>query len=94
MEISIVFLGYHFQLSVDGIIEKAGISCGAVAPVIPYAQSACDYLMGKSVQGLNDIEKEEFAKRILEYASPISDIRASAWYRNEVLFNISKSLFD
>ena len=30
----------------------------------------------------------------LESASPISDIRASAWYRKEVLFNICKSIFE
>ncbi|MFQ5447608.1 MAG: FAD binding domain-containing protein [Desulfobacterales bacterium] len=94
MEISIVFLGYHFQLSGDGIIEKAGISCGAVAPVIPFAEKACEYVQGKPVHELSNIEKEEFANKILEYASPISDIRASAWYRKEVLYNISKSIFD
>jgi aerobic carbon-monoxide dehydrogenase medium subunit len=94
MEISIVFLGYHFQLSGDGIIEKAGISCGAVAPVIPFAGNACDYLRGKPIHELSEFEKEEFANKVLEYASPISDIRASAWYRKEVLYNISKEIFE
>ena len=37
---------------------------------------------------------EEFAEKVLEYASPITDIRASAWYRNEVLYNISKAIFE
>ncbi len=93
MEISIVYLGYHFQLSENGIIEKAGVSCGAVAPVIPFADAACEFIQGKQINTLSDTEKEIFAKKILEYASPISDIRASAWYRKEVLFNISKELF-
>ena len=39
-------------------------------------------------------ESEEFAAKVLEYASPISDLRASAWYRREVLCNISKSIFE
>ncbi len=94
MEISIVFLGYHFQLSENDIIEKAGISCGAVAPVIPFADTACEFIQGKQVNALSDTEKEEFAKKVLEYASPISDIRASAWYRKEVLYNISKGIFE
>ena len=93
MEISIVFLGYHFQISKNGVIENAGISCGAVAPVIPFADTACEFMIGKQVDHLNDFEKEEFAKRVLAYATPISDIRASAWYRKEVLFNISKGIF-
>jgi CO/xanthine dehydrogenase FAD-binding subunit len=94
MEISIVFLGYHLQVSENGIIEKAGISCGAVAPVIPFADAACEFIHGKNVNDINDSEKREFAKIVLEYASPISDIRATAWYRKEVLFNISQTIFE
>ncbi|MDO8366669.1 MAG: FAD binding domain-containing protein [Saprospiraceae bacterium] len=94
MEISIVFLAYHFQLSESGIIEKAGIACGAVAPVIPFADRACAYIVGKRLNELKDDEKEAFAQKVMEYAAPISDIRASAWYRNEVLYNISKALFE
>jgi len=30
---------------------------------------------------------------VLEYADPISDIRASAWYRRQVLENISRNIF-
>lgn len=94
MEISIVFLGYHFQISENGIIEKAGVSCGAVAPTIPFVSTACEFIQGKQIHSLSGNEKEEFAKRVLNYASPISDIRATAWYRNEVLYNISKGIFE
>ena len=59
MEISIVSLGYHFQLSESGIIEKAGVSCGAVAPVIPFADTACEFIQGKQLDTLNDTEKEK-----------------------------------
>ncbi len=94
MEISIVSLSYHIQCSSEGTIEKAGVSCGAVATTIPFASSACNFLIGKNIDAISEIERIGFAKKVLEYAIPISDIRASAWYRKEVLFNISKSIFE
>jgi CO/xanthine dehydrogenase FAD-binding subunit len=94
MEISIVSLAYHFQLNDDGKVLQAGVSCGAVAPVIPFARAACDYLLGKNISTLSEFERTEFANKVMEYASPISDIRASDWYRKEVLFNLSKSIFE
>ncbi len=93
MEISIVSLAYHLQMNNEGIIKNAGVSCGAVAPTIPFAVSACTFLIGKNINTLSDADKEEFATKVLEYASPISDVRASAWYRNEVLYNISQTIF-
>jgi CO/xanthine dehydrogenase FAD-binding subunit len=92
MEISIVSLAYHLQLNKIGTIEKAGISIGAVAPNIPFVAKAADYLIGKNLAQLSEEERKGFATQVLEYASPISDIRASDWYRKEVLFNISKEI--
>lgn len=94
MEISIVSLAYHIQCTDDGTIEKAGVSCGAVAPTIPFAASACELLIGKNIYSISDAVKSEFAGKVLEYATPISDIRASDWYRKKVLFNISKIIFE
>ncbi|MCP4456421.1 MAG: hypothetical protein GY816_00085 [Cytophagales bacterium] len=94
MEISIVSLAYHFQLDESGKVVDAGVSCGAVAPTIPFAESACDFMVGKDLDGLSETDKEEFAENVLKYATPISDIRASEWYRKEVLFNISQAIFD
>jgi CO/xanthine dehydrogenase FAD-binding subunit len=93
MEIAIVSLGYHLQLDGSGVITSAGVSCGAVAPTIPFAASACDFITGKNINDLSDGDKEEFANKVMEYASPISDVRASEWYRKEVLFNISQTIF-
>ena len=94
MECSVVSLAYHIQVGENDKITHAGIAIGSVAPTIKFVKSGCEYLIGKKFHGLSKIEKEEFANKILEYASPISDIRASAWYRKEVLFNISKSIFE
>ncbi len=92
MEISILSLSYHFQKNEAGEIVNAGIAIGAVAPTIKFTESACEYLIGKT--GLSLEEREKFAEKVQSYASPISDIRASAWYRSEVLFNISKGIFE
>jgi len=92
MEISVVSLAYHLQLDNTGKIEKAGIAIGAVAPRIPFVKSACTYLIGKVLDELTTEERNEFAKNVLNYASPITDIRASDWYRKEVLFNISREI--
>ncbi len=93
MEISIVSLSYHIQMNNDGTITNAGVSCGAVAPIIPFAQSACKFLLGKDLSEISESDKKEFAIKVQEYASPISDIRASEWYRKEVLFNLCKTIF-
>jgi carbon-monoxide dehydrogenase medium subunit len=94
MEIAIVSLAYHIQMNNDGIIRVAGVACGAVAPTIPFTESACEFLVGKNIHQLTELDKEEFAKNVIDYATPISDIRASDWYRKEVLFNISKTIFE
>ncbi|KPL07462.1 hypothetical protein AMJ86_04425 [bacterium SM23_57] len=78
----------------DDIITHAGIAIGSAAPTIKFTTSACEYLIGKKLSEIGASESEEFAAKVLEYASPISDIRGSAWYRKQVLFNISKSIFE
>ena len=94
MECSVVSLAYHIQVNVEGKILKAGVAIGASAPTVRLAESACDFLIGKTFKNITQKEKEEFADKVLSYASPITDIRATAWYRKEVLYNISKSIFE
>ncbi len=94
MEIAVVSLAYHLQVDEDDEIADAGIAIGSVAPTIRFVESACDYLTGRKVSELSSLEAEEFAALVTDYAVPISDLRASAWYRKEVLFNISKGIFE
>ncbi|MCX6310420.1 MAG: FAD binding domain-containing protein [Bacteroidetes bacterium] len=94
MECSVVSLSYHVQLDKNGIIIQAGIAIGASAPTIRFAESACEFLIGKKLKTISQEEKERFADKVLSYASPITDIRATAWYRKEVLYNISKSILE
>lgn len=94
MECSIVSLAYHIQTDEQGNIIKAGVAIGASAPTIRYAKDASEFLIGKKIKKISQKEKEEFAGKVLSYAFPITDIRATAWYRKEVLFNISKGIFE
>lgn len=92
MEIAVISLAYHIQADKDDTVAHAGIAIGSVAPTIRFVHSACDFLKGKKFLSLKPPEAEEFAIKIVGYSSPISDIRASAWYRKEVLYNISKNI--
>ena len=92
MECSVVSLSYHIRYDSEGLITHAGIAIGAAAPTIRFATNACDFLEGKNIRALSNTIKETFSNKILEYASPISDIRASAWYRKEALGNISRGM--
>ena len=94
MECSVVSLAYHIQIDKTGNIIKAGVAIGASAPTVRFTESACAFLLGKNFKNISKKDKETFAELVLSYASPISDIRATAWYRKEVLFNISKSIFE
>jgi CO/xanthine dehydrogenase FAD-binding subunit len=94
MECSVVSLAYHILTDKKAIIHKAGIAIGAVAPTIRYAEEAGNFLLGKNISSIHPDDSELFANEVLKYASPISDLRASAWYRSEVLFNISKSILE
>jgi len=94
MECSVVSLAYHIQVDESGKIVHAGVAIGASAPTVRFAKTACEFLRGKTFKNITQKEKEEFAGKVLLYASPITDIRATAWYRKEVLFNISKAIFE
>ncbi|MBI4648486.1 MAG: FAD binding domain-containing protein [Bacteroidia bacterium] len=94
MECSVVSLAYHIVSDNSETIVKAGISIGASAPTIKFAASASEYLLNRKLSSISSDEASHFAEKVMEYASPISDIRATAWYRKEALFNICKSIFD
>ena len=94
MECSVVSLAYHLQLDGNGVILKAGIGIGASAPTVQFPESACEFLIGKKFKAISERDKKEFAGLVLSYATPITDLRATAWYRKEVLFNISKAIFE
>ena len=94
MECSIISLAYHILTDNEDKIIHAGIAIGSAAPTIKYCESAGEYIAGKVFTQISPSESGIFANKVVEYASPISDIRASDWYRKEVLANIANSIFD
>lgn len=94
MEISIAAIAYHFQMDENNIITHTGLSIGAVAPVIRFTNEACNYLIGKNAGLITTEELVQFASLVKKYASPISDLRASAWYRSEVIYNSTIAIFE
>lgn len=66
----------------DGVVSRARIALGAVAPTILRASQAESYLAGKA---LTDDVIDEAAALAADAARPISDIRASADYRRDMV---------
>ncbi|MDP6569044.1 MAG: FAD binding domain-containing protein [Candidatus Marinimicrobia bacterium] len=93
MEIALASFAYHITADKDGVIVSAGAAIGSVAETIRYVASASEFLLEKNLDKLTEDDSNKFADLVLEYANPITDIRASAWYRRKVLWNISKSIF-
>ena len=63
-------------------VSGARIALGAVAPTIVRASAAEAYLAGRE---LTDEVIAQAARLAVEAARPISDIRAEAWYRSEMV---------
>lgn len=66
----------------DGVVQKAAITLGAVAPVIVHAEDAETFLVGKR---LTPGVIEQAGQLALEAASPIDDVRGTRLYRREMV---------
>lgn len=75
--ISVVNAAVLLELS-DGTVDTAKVTLGSVAPKIIHASAAEQYLAGKQ---LSEEVIEEAARRAMDAATPIDDIRGSADYR-------------
>lgn len=65
-----------------GLVSKAAITLGAVAPTIVHAEAAEEYLLGKALE--EDV-MQQAARLAQEAARPIDDVRGSAAYRLEMV---------
>jgi len=70
-----------------GIVQKAVITLGAVAPVIIHAVKAEQFLVGKALSSEVIEQAGELAR---EAAKPINDLRSSAVYRSHMARLITK----
>jgi len=80
--ISLINVAVVLDFSGDGVVSRARIALGAVAPTIVRASQAESYLAGKV---LTDDVIDQAAALAADAARPISDIRASADYRRDMV---------
>lgn len=82
MDIAVVSTAVSIGLELDNTISKCKIALGAVTPKPTRALAAEQYMLGKQ---LNTQTIKEAAALISKDAAPISDMRASAQYRLDLL---------
>ncbi|MCU0578458.1 MAG: xanthine dehydrogenase family protein subunit M [Desulfobacterota bacterium] len=85
LEISLVNVASFIEVGADLSIKQARIALGAVAPVPVRAKTAEKFLKGKKPQGENDPLFREAARAAVQDASPITDHRGSAEYRQALI---------
>lgn len=88
LDISTVSIGIAGTLT-DGALSNVRVAFGAVAPVPMRAPRTERALEGKR---LDAAAIETIAAVAREEVTPIDDIRATAWYRKELIHNITKRM--
>ena len=88
LDISAISIGIAGTLK-NGALSNARVAFGAVAPVPMRAPRTEQALEGKRLNAANidtiaDVARDE--------VTPIDDIRATAWYRKELIHNITKRM--
>lgn len=86
MEIAIVGVAAGLELS-DNVCRNCVIALGSVAPTVIRAKGAEAVLSG---QPITEDTIERAAAKAMEECSPISDVRASASYRREMVKTLVK----
>lgn len=69
----------------DGVISKVGFGLGAVAPIILNAPDASARLEGVALADLTVETLASVAATAAKHAKPITDVRASAGYRQDMV---------
>ena len=88
-DISIVGVGVRIGLAADGTVAKARVALGAVAPTPIRVHAVEDMLVGKK---LTEDVIEQAARLAESSIHPISDQRATAEYRKEMVYVAMKHM--
>jgi len=88
LDISTIAIGIAGTLN-DGALSNARVAFGAVAPVPMRAPRTEGALNGKR---LDAATMEAVANVARDEVTPIDDVRASAWYRKQLIHNITKRM--
>ncbi|MBI5793199.1 MAG: xanthine dehydrogenase family protein subunit M [Rhodocyclales bacterium] len=88
LDISTISIGVAGCLN-GGVLSQVRVAFGAVAPTPVRAEQTEQALEGKPLDAAT-IEKAAAIAR--DEVHPIDDVRASAWYRKEMIHNITKRI--
>ena len=88
LDISTISIGIAGVLK-NGALSDVRVAFGAVAPIPMRARRTEQALEGK---GLDPATIEAVANVARDEVTPIDDIRATAWYRKELIHNITKRM--
>ena len=89
LDISTVVIALACGRDSDGRLHGVRLALGAVAPTPLRARRAEALLEGKV---LDDALAGAAARAAADEAQPIDDVRASAWYRKELLHNMTRRM--
>jgi CO/xanthine dehydrogenase FAD-binding subunit len=90
LDISTISLGFAAR-RVNGRLEGVRIALGAVAPTPLRALAAEEALEGKALDAETIARAAQTAR---DEVNPIDDVRASAWYRKEMVHNMMKRMLE
>jgi CO/xanthine dehydrogenase FAD-binding subunit len=88
LDISTISIGVAGTLK-DGVLSNARVAFGAVAPTPTRAAQTEQALEG---QRLDAATIDKVAATARDEVKPIDDVRATAWYRKEMIHNITKRI--
>jgi xanthine dehydrogenase FAD-binding subunit len=88
LDISTISIGIAGKLH-DGVLSNVRVAFGAVAPTPVRASATEKALEGRHLDAAT-IEAAAIAAR--DEVTPIDDVRATAWYRKEMIHNITKRI--
>jgi xanthine dehydrogenase FAD-binding subunit len=91
LDISMISIAFAARRDADGRLHGVRLALGAVAPAPLRARRTEALLEGKSLAAALAAQAAACAA---EEAKPIDDVRASAWYRCELLRNMTRRMLD
>ena len=90
LDISTISIGIAAE-SHDGVLKNVRVAFGAVAPTPLRATATESALEGRHLDAAT-IEAAAIAAR--DEVNPIDDVRATAWYRKEMIHNMTKRMLE
>ncbi len=91
LDISVISIAFAARRDVEGRLHGVRLALGAVAPTPLRARGAEALLEGRL---LDSALAEQAAASAADEAKPIDDVRASAWYRKELLRNMIRRVLN